>query len=160
MTWSRPGPGFNSSLDSCACVVPATRRAAIATAIFSVIVCLLAPVRLLDSRGVQRELLHHVVVIAGRIENEVERLRHALLIGGARHDDVIAGALRAITVSPRPEGKAAQVFAQFGHAPRAAAIGGDADVTDAEAAVPRDAAHFRVAPDGDLFAVLDVGDHR
>src|ERR1019366_6722122 len=87
----------------------------------------------------QRDVLHDVVVIAGRVEDQLGGLALAELVGGVDHHRVLAllgGELEA----PRPEREAAEILTQCRGAPSLAAIGRHLHRTDAIAAVPGHAA--------------------
>src|SRR5262249_22774353 len=88
---------------------------------------------------VQRDALHHVVVVAGRIKDEFSRLTLPKLIGGVHHHSVLALPGGDVE-TPRTERKAAEILSELNRGPCLATIGGNLHRTDSIAAIPCNAA--------------------
>src|ERR1035437_4006071 len=94
--------------------------------------------------GCHCDVLHDVVVIAGRIEDQLGGLALANLVDGVDHHGVLA-AFGVERKAPRPERVGAEVLAQSRGHPRLAAVGRDFHRADAVAAVPGHAADLDLA---------------
>src|SRR6185436_10242051 len=69
--------------------------------------------------------LHHVVVITGGIEDQIEGLRGAGAVGRLGHEGEASAPLRRQAMRPLAPGKSSQVGCELGGAPGPAAIVGD-----------------------------------
>src|SRR5664279_3449464 len=94
--------------------------------------------------GCQCDALHDVVVITGRVENQLGGLALADLVGGVDHHRVLA--VRGLErEAPWPERITAEILAQRRARPALAAVSRDFDGADAVAAVPGHAADRELA---------------
>src|SRR5450756_1242884 len=89
--------------------------------------------------GCQCDVLHDVVVITGRIEDQLGGLALADLVGGVDHHRGFAALGRQIE-TPRPERVGAEILTQTRSRPVLAAVGRDFHRSDAVTAVPGHAA--------------------
>src|SRR5208283_842701 len=89
--------------------------------------------------GGQRDVLHDIVVITGRVEDQLGGLALADLVGGVDHHRVLA-VLGVEYEAPRPERETSEILAELGIRPGLAAVGGNLHHADAVAAVPGHAA--------------------
>src|SRR2546430_10434482 len=103
------------------------------------------------SGHVERDAVNDVVVVAGRILNELGGLALTDLVAGARHHRLLAPRLRGEAVAEGSEGEAAEILAERCGRPGLAAVGRHLDGVDAVTGVPGDAA------DGDSRTHLHVG---
>src|SRR5262245_46881856 len=94
------------------------------------------------SNDLDRDPLRHVVVIAGRIGNELLDLRLTGAAGRPRGHDSRAGLARGHARHELAERIAAGITAERRLAPCAAAVDRDLDFRYPRAAVPRDPAHL------------------
>src|SRR5262249_12957599 len=115
-------------------------------------------VRMILSLCVQCDVLHHIVVVAGRVEDELGRLALPELVDGVDHHRVLAFFRREIE-GPRTERKATKVLTERRRGPRLSAISGDLHRAYAVAAIPGDAAHGQLAGI-DFGTVTVAGDQR
>src|SRR6185437_2197363 len=145
-TLSRPGPGLSLISCSCASAEPARRTVANTIAI----------VRISSSSRVQRDALHHVVVVARAIENQLRDLALTDGIRRADHQRVLA-ALGGEIEAPRPEGVFAEILTELCAHPGLAAVDRRFDAADAVAAIPGEAADGH-PPRSDFCAVAMAGD--
>src|SRR5262245_47912593 len=112
------------------------------------------------SGHIEADAVQDVVVVAGRVLNELGGLGLADLVAGARHHRLLAGRLRRKFVAEGAERESSEILAQRRRGPGGAAIARDLDLVDAVAAVPGDAA------DGDRSGRLyirpldGIGDQR
>src|ERR1035437_1536373 len=93
----------------------------------------------LPSNRVERDRLHHVVVVTARIEQQLRRLDRAGIAGGAHHDGERAGPVRAHAEVPGAKGEATEILAERRATPGGTAVAGQFHRFDAMAAVPGDA---------------------
>src|SRR5262245_46174237 len=102
------------------------------------------------SGHVEGDGVNDVVVVAGRVLDQLGGLGLADLVGGARHHRLLAGRLRRVLGAEGAESEAADILAQRRCDPGRAAVARHLDRADAVAGVPGDAA------DGDRSARLQV----
>src|SRR5215471_31357 len=93
-----------------------------------------------SSGHVQRDAVNDVVVVAGRIVDQLGGLALADLVEGARHHRLLAFGRRLEVEAEGAEGIAAEILAQRRRRPAFAAVGRDLDRADAVAAIPGNAA--------------------
>src|SRR5215472_2904429 len=150
-TCARPEPSLSSMRRSWAATMPA----ASASAMTSGRVFIGAP-----SDSCDLDPLHHVVVIAGGIRNQLGGLRGAGAIGCTRHDDHRTRRRWRDGETEAAKRKTPEVRAKRGVAPRAPAVGGDVHLRDAATAVPGDPLHLERTSHGHLLAAGETGDER
>src|SRR5882757_6946823 len=92
------------------------------------------------SGHVERDAMNDVVVVAGRILNELGSLTLTDLVAGACHHRLLAPRLRGEAVAEGSEGKAAEILAERRGRPGLAAVARHLDHVDTVAGVPGDAA--------------------
>src|ERR1051326_2946994 len=92
-----------------------------------------------SSTHIERHAVHDVVMISGRVGDELRGLALADLVGCARHHGLLALGGRREGEGERPEREAPEILAERGSRPGLAAVSGDLDGLDAIAAVPGDA---------------------
>src|ERR1700680_4848240 len=101
-----------------------------------------------SSGDIQRDALHDIVMITGRIENELESLRRAGAIARARHHGERTALRRRDHVGPRAKREAPVVLSERGGAPALAAVLRSLDPRYAVAAVPGNTLDFECLPPG------------
>src|SRR5438105_492425 len=112
------------------------------------------------SGDVQRDALYDIVMIASRIENEIEGLRCAGAIACARHHGESTALRRRDHVSPLAKRESPIILSERSGTPALPAVLRNLDPRYAVAAVPGDALDFERLPPGRPHAVGDVGHDR
>src|ERR1700720_1358003 len=113
-----------------------------------------------SSGDIQRDALHYIVMITGRIENELESLRRAGAIACARHHGEWTALRRRDHVGPLAKREAPVVLSERGGAPALSPVLRYLDPRNAVAAVPGNTLDFEWLPPGGPHTVGDVGHDR
>src|SRR6266446_1685632 len=119
----------------------------------------MAMVRMIfSSARIQRHAVHDVVVVPGGIVDQLRGLALTDLVGGARHDRLLASRPGRESERPGAESEAAEILPERCGDPGLAGVARHFDCADAIARIPGDAADINRPAKAHARALRGTGD--